>query len=174
MKHGIRLVVMAGVMFVAVIAGVAAGGGRELMDVWHLPVAPYPPGFTMRHPLAPQGWEPVMVFIAGEPTGHIESGEVLFRVGASGSWTAIDLQYFVSSSGYDFWIGTLPASTPSITMAYYFAMHAAGYDDTYVYGTDQASYRTDNETAAAAGAFSYTTSSYGSPTPTPMSTETPL
>lgn len=144
----------------------------ELMNVWHIPTNEEPPTVTMRNPVQPTTeTAAVYLYLGGWPSSMIDTAALYYRVNEE-TWQTLTMEYDSTQPNDNvYYIANIPGPfTDGTVVAYYFKATKAGYETTYVYGSDTTTNTTEAESTAQAAPYTF---SFGTgPTPSPTSTPT--
>jgi len=124
-------------------------------NCFHIPTSSFTEYSSMRVPLYPVS-EKITFFIGNQASGsgnygNMTGGKINYK---TGSWQSKDLEWYCDNGNYKYWKAEL-LEPPSF---YYFTVFYDDHRTTFVYGDDENSYTTLNESIAQNNAFSLNTS----------------
>ncbi len=157
-------------MLAGALTSVTAQDSREPILSDHVPSEIIYTGSTMRDPLFPVSGGSVDCFLRVDVPGLMEQGILHYRINGAG-WLPVSLAIETEPTPNEYWSGTISFNDMDL-VEYYFAVTGTGYDATFVYGTDDLSFMTTDESTAMSQAFSFMVGI--PPSPTPANTNTPM
>jgi len=146
-----------------------ANPSRDLMNIWHIPVNGEPAPATMRSPVnVHTGVPEVAFYLGGYPMGQISAAQLKYRVNG-GEWNTQALAFYANQNNNEYYSCTVANTFSSgDEFDYYFSATSPGFTPTFVYGTDETTNTTGEETAAQEAPYTFYITDI--PTPTPMPT----
>jgi len=143
---------------------------NRIGNTWHIP-ASVEPRSTMRDPVTGISAK-TRVFIfsgnqyqgTGEPGNQLEAGSaVLFKRRSDTLWSSVPMKFDSAAGNNKYYAAELPTNTfgAGDVVEYYLRISFSDHLTTFVHGSDRNSLSTQTESAAQAGAFSFTVQASG-------------